>query len=443
MQRSFLKGPMNHIYTGTGKASMATVMRAAGLTRGLASSRPANSLDMRMVNTNNAPLHDGPGKAFTSPWNTRETKNRRRMKIRNLSICLMALHLTLTCASLGSRDAAKKITVVFCGDVMLDWGVKEVFEEKGPSYPLARIRGFLSKFDYRFCNLECPISDSGQPDPEKKYVFQAAARSADILSYGGFNGVSLANNHSMDFGREGLMNTMIELSARGIQYTGAGMDAGEAHMPVLAEIRGIRLAILGYTNIGTNTSYAGAGVPGIARAAEDLMRRDIQFCKRFSDFVIVTLHWGEEYTDYPTQDQVDLAHAVIEAGADAVVGHHAHIYQGVEIYRGKPVFYSLGNFLFGSTNENIRDNILVSLGFRKDRIDSFEIYAVNGNTDPSNPFQPYRVTGTGARSLLSHLVTISKALGPDFPEKARLENSILRYDFPSDEKRGKENHRNP
>jgi poly-gamma-glutamate synthesis protein (capsule biosynthesis protein) len=365
------------------------------------------------------------------------------MKIRNLSICLIAMHLTLTCASLGSRDAAKKLTVVFCGDVMLDWGVKEVFEKKGPSYPLAGIKGFLSKFDYRFCNLECPISDSGQPDPEKKYVFQAAARSAGILSHGGINGVSLANNHSMDFGHEGLMNTMIELSARGIQYTGAGMDAGEAHMPVLVEIRDIRLAILGYTNIGTNTSYAGAAAPGIARAAGDLMRRDIQFCKRFSDFVVVTLHWGEEYAEYPTQEQVEMAHAVIEAGADAVIGHHAHIYQGVEIYRGKPVFSSLGNFLFGSTNESIRDNILVSLVFRKDRIESIEIYAVDGNTDSSNPFQPYRVTGTDAHALLSHLVTLSKALGPDFPEKAKLEDSTLRYDFPSGEKHGKESHTNP
>jgi poly-gamma-glutamate synthesis protein (capsule biosynthesis protein) len=350
------------------------------------------------------------------------------MMIRTAIISLLAAALC-GCASFTGREKPDEMSILFCGDVMLDWGVREIAETEGYTYPLARVRDFLESFDYRVCNLECPIAPSGTPHPDKKYIFLAPPETVDILASGRFSGVSLANNHSTDFGVPALMSTMTALSAKRIQYTGAGNDADEARAPILLEKNGLRAAVLGITNTGHGDAYATRSSAGIAKASLDTVKRDIQNLRRFNDFVMISIHWGDEYADFPSDEQVDLARALIDGGADAVIGHHAHVYQGIEIYRGRPIVYSLGNFLFGSINEDIRDNIVVSFRFKKEGAASLEVFPLNGINDPERRFQPKKMTGAEAEKLLSHLKEISLPLGADFPRDAVISDSRMIYIF--------------
>ncbi len=333
------------------------------------------------------------------------------------------------CASFSSKTPVDEVKILFCGDMMMDWGIKEAALREGYDYPLDRVQGFLSTFDFRICNLECPIAPSGIPDRDKKYIFIAPPDAVKILTHGGINGVSLANNHTMDFGIPALQATMSILTGNKIQYTGAGNDADEARQPILLERNGIRIAVIGCTNIGDNNAYAARNTPGIARAGLESIKKDVQGLKKFNDFVIVSIHWGDEYADYPSEEQADLAHAIIDGGADGIIGHHSHIYQGIEIYRGRPVCYSLGNFLFGSRNEDIRDNIVVALSFKKSRMKTLEIHALNGINDTEHSFQPRKMSGAEAESPLSHLKEISRPLNADFPRGCVISNSRLIYTF--------------
>lgn len=340
----------------------------------------------------------------------------------------MILLLSASAITFGGDRPREEISLLFCGDVMLDWGIRELVEKEGHGYPLRRIRGFLSAFDYRFFNLECPISDEGEPHVDKKYIFKVPSPMVSVLTEGGFNGAMLANNHMSDFGNIALLGTISNLNSAGILTAGAGIDADIASLPVLVERNGISVAVFSCTTLAHRYAYATANSPGVARASLEAVRRSIERFRRFADVAVVNIHWGDEYTNYPSEEQVELGRELVDAGADAVIGHHSHVYQGVEVYRGRPIVYSLGNFLFGSINEDTRDNIVVALDFAKHGLASLRVFAISGNT-ASHPFQPARLTGKDAESVLAHVLEISRPLKSDFPKKAVLTDSALVYRF--------------
>ncbi|MDY6969929.1 MAG: CapA family protein [Spirochaetota bacterium] len=321
------------------------------------------------------------------------------------------------------------VNILFCGDVMLDWGIRDIFETKGYRYPLRELKDFLSQFDYRFCNLESPISDKGKPHLTKKYIFRAKPEEVKILKYGDFNGVSLANNHSNDFGKEALLDTLDILIKNNISYAGAGSDICSARLPLSLEIEGINIALFAYSDIAYKESYATDISSGIAKADLDSIIEDIQQFKSIYHFIIISIHWGEEYSDYPTEQQIEMAHKIIDSGADVIIGHHPHVYQGIEIYKGKPVIYSLGNFIFGSINEDIRHNIVVGIRFLKEGIHSLNIYAINGNKDTRKPFHHTLLEGKEAVDSLIHLLKLSETLGSAFSQRAYIKDSVLYYSF--------------
>lgn len=321
---------------------------------------------------------------------------------------------------------------LFGGDIMLDWGIGEVIEKEGYKYPFVMIKDFLDKYDYRFCNLECPVSEKGKPHVDKKYIFLGKPEFLRSLKYAGINGVSLANNHTNDFGKTALIETMANLYKNGIGFTGAGMNIGSAHLPVSTKIRGMKFAIFAYTVIACDDSFATDSRPGVAGASLDLIKGDIGQFRPFNDFIIVSIHWGVEYSDYPIDDQIDMAHSIIDSGADAIIGHHPHIFQGIEIYKGKPIFYSLGNFVFGSINEDIQDNILVELIFLKKELLSFSVYPINGNKNSDRIFQINLLKGDKAGQVIKHLINISRQMGSGFSDGAVVEDSHLRYYFKHD-----------
>ncbi len=303
------------------------------------------------------------------------------MKNIKLIISLLFIPFLISCTTQKKKEvkkpvkARKDVRILCTGDLMLDWGVRETVEKMGAKYLFANITGFLKEYDFRFCNLENPISDRGEPNPQKKYIFLANPDLVKILNAADINIVSLANNHSYDYGEKALLETMTNLYKSGINFSGAGMNIGSAHLPVSFELRKNKVALFSYTAIADEGSLATDTQPGIAGASLEVMKEDIIQFRKFHDFILVSIHWGIEYSDYPHEEQIDMAHELIDAGADVIIGHHPHIYQGIEIYKKRPIFYSLGNYLFGSINEDIRDNIVVGLRLLKGRMMSFSVYA--------------------------------------------------------------------
>jgi len=209
-----------------------------------------------------------------------------------------------------------------------------------PSYP------FFNKADLVIGNLENPLIDCGKP-VSNKCVLRGNTGWAEILKKSGVHIVSLANNHMMDFGPDGLQSTMSALGNAGVRFVGAGNNIQEACSPLFYETDGKKLAILARTLvIVASRSYAEEHHPGVAFFDKEETCRSISECRKKADFVILLMHWGIEHYAYPSPIQRQLAKDLIAAGADLILGHHPHVLQGVERIGKGLVFYSLGNFVF-------------------------------------------------------------------------------------------------
>ena len=250
--------------------------------------------------------------------------------------------LLLWLLSLGVH--AESVRLVFVGDVMLDDGPGKVLASGRD--PLAPFAPLLADADYRIANLECPLATGGKAAPNKIYTFRADPHATRVLKHR-FDAVGLANNHSGDYGRAAFLETIAALDDAGIRHFGGGRNLREAHAPLWIEQKGLRIAVLGYDEFLPRAFEAGADYPGIAWSEDSQVIADIRAARAAgADIIIPFMHWGWEYEDGPNHRQRQLAHAMIDAGADAVVGGHPHVTQGAEVYRGKPIIYSLGNFVF-------------------------------------------------------------------------------------------------
>jgi poly-gamma-glutamate synthesis protein (capsule biosynthesis protein) len=187
----------------------------------------------------------------------------------------------------------------------------------------------------------------------KPYNFRMHPRFLPTLTGGGIDIVSIANNHIYDYGPRGLLDTISYLDSVGVRHVGAGRNSMEAHRPVIDTLRGREVAFLAY--------YGGGEAPGAGRSSPGVARRDLaEVCRDIrslrdgasSRYIVVILHWGTERATSPDRSQVAFAHALIDAGADAVVGHHPHVLQGIERYGRGVIAYSLGNFLFGGNDRD-------------------------------------------------------------------------------------------
>jgi len=235
------------------------------------------------------------------------------------------------------------VTLVFVGDVMLADGPGRAIE--AGKDPLAHVQSLLADSDLAVANLECPISTRGVAE-DKVYTFRAHPRVVPLAAKH-FGAVSLANNHAVDFGREALVDTLDLLKQGGIPYFGAGRDLSQAHAPLILERRGLRVALIGCLEFLPRSFEAGPSMPGVAWCEDNQISRDIEAARAAgADIVIPFVHWGWEGEPEPSERQRELAHRLIEAGADVVVGSHPHVTQPAEVYRGRLIVYSLGNFVF-------------------------------------------------------------------------------------------------
>ncbi|CAG7650618.1 CapA family protein [Paenibacillus allorhizosphaerae] len=245
----------------------------------------------------------------------------------------------------------ERVNLTFIGDVMFADKVNDLIREKGKEYPFKYVNSYLEKADITVANLETPITLRGSAQT-KEYVYRSSPEMLPVMKKAGIDLVNLANNHSMDYGQDGLVDTLDYLDQYGILRVGAGRNTEEAYRSVIMNHQGIKIAFLGFSRVIPETSwYAGKSKPGLAETySTKLPLEAIAKAREQADLVVVIAHWGEERNDLQVKHQTDLAHLYIDNGADLVIASHPHVLQGFEQYKGKWIAYSLGNFIFTTNN---------------------------------------------------------------------------------------------
>ena len=274
---------------------------------------------------------------------------------RVLIITVVTLFLATTIA------CAEEIVINAVGDIMLAGRWTATLRKAGYDYPFGGVKAELARGDINLANLESPLARCGTEFSSKNFRFRAEPEVAHALRSAGFNLVTLANNHSMDFGWAALAETRRHLSTAGIAWIGAGQNLDEARQMALYTVKGKKIAFLGYSLTQPIEFFASRTRPGTAPGYVNMMTADVANARKQADLVIVSFHWGREASGTVQTYQRDTAHRAIEAGADVIIGHHPHVLQGVERYKGGIIFYSLGNFTFASKSATADVSAIVRL----------------------------------------------------------------------------------
>ncbi|MBN1822933.1 MAG: CapA family protein [Endomicrobiales bacterium] len=248
--------------------------------------------------------------------------------------------------------SAEELKVLLVGDILTgvvepeDHWFNKKLKEHGHGYPFEKLSDFIKAHDVAVGNLEGVLSERGV-QREKEFVFRGSPAFAEALKDAGFTIMALANNHSFDFSEEGLFDTIDALEKNGIETIGAGRHFKQAYGPVIiGSSSTLKAGFLAFSDVGYPVQ------PLVACSKEEVSWRIINDAKKECDFLFVSFHWGKEKAQKPNERQKTLARKAIEAGADVVWGHHPHYTQAFGTYIGKPIFYSLGEFVFYRTERN-------------------------------------------------------------------------------------------
>jgi poly-gamma-glutamate capsule biosynthesis protein CapA/YwtB (metallophosphatase superfamily) len=313
------------------------------------------------------------------------------------------------------------ITLTLTGDVMLGRGVNETLQAAHPEEPWGDVLPLLHSADLRIINLECAITGHKEPwrRTHKVFHFRADPLAIEVLRAARIDACSLANNHTLDFEEQGLLDTLAHLEAAGIGYAGAGRSPGEAARPVLLE-GGVALAA--FTD--NDPPFAAApGKPGtnylpVSLEPEVLRRVEeaIEAAREAgAETVVFSNHWGPNMVERPREVFRRFARAVVDLGADVYYGHSAHVFQGVEIYRGKPILYDTGDFI---------DDYAVDPRLRNDRSFLFSVSVEGGDLRRLELFPvslPYArvelAKGDERETILDRMVSLSAEMGTAFERR--------------------------
>jgi poly-gamma-glutamate synthesis protein (capsule biosynthesis protein) len=300
-------------------------------------------------------------------------------RLSHLSRWICALGL-VCCLPGFASDVSTPVSLVFAGDIVLDDSAGEMIN-RGED-PFADFADFFKGADIRLANLECVVATTGSAG-DKNYTFRAHPRTLPVLKRH-FDALALANNHSGDFGREAFAEMLGLLQQAGLGQFGGGHNLSEAHTPLILERHGLRIALLGYSEFMPRSFEADYNAPGVAWSENEQVVTDIQKARTVfrADLVIPVMHWGWENELVSNTRQRQLARLMIDAGADAVIGGHPHVTQEIEHYRGKPVIYSVGNFVMKETdNANQRRGWVLRLQLDKQGVRSFDTRVAQINMD--------------------------------------------------------------
>lgn len=258
------------------------------------------------------------------------------------------------------------LTIAAVGDLMFDRAVRQWVTADDPAGPFRFVREHLQDAALTIGNLECALTARGAPEP-KAYTFRGPPLAARGLARAGFDAVSLANNHILDYGETGLLDTMDALREAGVAFAGAGGTRDEAYGHAVVERQGVRVALLSFADVPVEgTGYdverwtAGPATPGMAWIDQD-MAPAIARAREDADVVLVMLHFGFEGWSEPSERQRTQAREAVDAGATLVIGHHPHVLQPVERYGEGLIAYSLGNFVFDGFEGIANDSAILRI----------------------------------------------------------------------------------
>lgn len=326
------------------------------------------------------------------------------MLIRAAFLALFLIITTLPAAA--EQQQPEEFVIAAVGDLMLGGRTEPFLKEFGPAYPFTDVLPFLSQADITVGNLESPISQRGAAVPNKKFTLRAGPIAVQALKQAGIRVVTLANNHSMDFGPLALQDTLSILDDNGILYTGAGMDLADARAPAIVKAKGKTLAFLSYSLTFPLEFYASARRPGTAPGYADFVREDIEKIRAAADLVIVSFHWGAELMTTAKDYQIELGRASIDWGADLVLGHHPHVLQELEVYKGRLIAYSLGNFVFGSESNRTNTSMILLLTFQGNMLARVEAVPIDVNNYRVK-YRPRVLEGKAADDVIGSINAVS------------------------------------
>lgn len=322
------------------------------------------------------------------------------------------IHLfLLLAATLGmpSIAVADKVVINAVGDIMLAGRGSAVLERLGYDHPFAATSSVLKTGDLAVGNLETPIAIGGNEFRKKRFRFKASPKAAVALKRAGFSVLTMANNHMLDYGESGLLETINHLDIHGIKHSGAGKSLAEARREAIVSCNGSTVAFLSYSLTYPEEFFARSRRAGTAPGYPFFFEKDISRAKAAADYVVVSFHWGKEGASTPQRYQIITARKAVDAGADLVIGHHPHVLQGIESYKNALIFYSLGNFAFGSLSRNSDRSIIARITL-DNGIREAELIPINVLNHEVR-FQPAILKGKKGKEVITRLRTISKTLG--------------------------------
>jgi len=269
----------------------------------------------------------------------------------------------------GCTKRNENLKITFTGDLMLDRGTRSVIEAHGPDFLFDNVNEVIGKSDFVVANLECAVCDAALTPMNKKFTFRSNREWLLSLYNHNITHVTLANNHSFDFGEEGIKQTVANLDRVGMKPIGYCEGGNITCPPVSINKKKNSITVFSSCFLKQNNS-----VPGYDSASA--LSEKIKAYKGLhpGSIIVVCLHWGIEKEPKPTSEQVEQAHLLIDSGADLIIGHHPHVVQSIEIYQGKYIFYSLGNFIFDTNHSQA---ILTDLILSKGRIKTIQITPIN------------------------------------------------------------------
>ncbi len=300
------------------------------------------------------------------------------------ALALCALLLGGASAQQASTQAAVSSTITFTavGDIRLNGPVGELIAAHGAAYPAAKVKELLDG-DVVFGNLECAITQRGGKTP-KKFNFRAPPRNLALIQDAGFTVVNIANNHVWDFGRDGFEDTLAALKKRRIPYIGGGKDLAEADRVTVYDLDGWKLGLIGFTSTFPQEGWAKRRKPGVNYSDFDRLAADVAAAKKKVDVLVVSFHGGTELAEQENDIQKAFAHVAVDNGADLILGHHPHVLQPVEVYKDKPILYSLGNFFFVSPSTGTNYTVIAKAEIGKDGVHRVDFTPID--TDGGQPF---------------------------------------------------------
>jgi len=314
-------------------------------------------------------------------------------------------------------EPSYEASLLAVGDLMLARKVERLMQSNGIDYPFSRVKDKLQTADITFGNLESPLSDRGTPLPGKGICFRARPEMAAKLKESGFDVLSVANNHSLDYDTDAFLDTLEFLRSSQIEPVGGGQNLEEARNPVIIKKNGLKVGFLAYTIFADiyydaryrRTFEATETISGVAPLEQELILEDIAELRPQVDVAIVSLHWGTEYSKSPEAAQKELGRALIDGGADLVIGHHPHIIQGFERYKDGLIAYSLGNFIFDQ-NQHVftREGLILELKLTGEGLKDLRVWPVFIQES-----QPYIMQGPEAQELLQEVQQLTRNLGTE------------------------------